>query len=112
MTVLNSVNASSLDVIAKVKDAMPLVLASLPPELQVPPIAAQSLFVRASINGVLRESIIAACLTGIMILVFLGSWRSTLVIAVFIPLSVLTSIIILSAIRETIQIMTLVGLAL
>ncbi len=73
MTVLKSGNASTLDVIAKVKDAMPLVLASLPPELQVRPIADQSLFVRASINGVLREAIIAACLTGIMILVFLGN---------------------------------------
>src|SRR5258705_1958977 len=112
MTVLKSGNASTLDVIAKVKDAMPLVLASLPPELQVRPIADQSLFVRASINGVLREAIIAACLTGIMILVFLGSWRSTLIIAVSIPLSILTSIIILSAIGETINIMTLGGLAL
>src|SRR6267154_5618489 len=112
MTVLKSGNASTLDVIAKVKDAMPLVLASLPPELQVRPIADQSLFVRASINGVLREAIIAACLTGIMILVFLGSWRSTLIIAVSIPLSILTSIIVLSAIGETINIMTLGGLAL
>ena len=112
MTVLKSGNASTLDVIAKIKDAMPTVLASLPPELQVRPIADQSLFVRASINGVLREAIIAACLTGIMILVFLGSWRSTLIIAVSIPLSILTSIIVLSAIGETINIMTLGGLAL
>src|SRR6266481_432822 len=112
MTVLKSGNASTLDVIAKIKEAMPRVLAALPPELQVRPIADQSLFVRASISGVLREAVIAACLTGIMILVFLGSWRSTLIIAVSIPLSILTSIIILSAIGETINIMTLGGLAL
>ncbi len=112
MTVLKSGNASTLDVIAKIKEAMPRVLAALPPELQVRPIADQSLFVRASINGVLREAIIAACLTGIMILIFLGSWRSTLIIAVSIPLSILTSIIVLSAIGQTINIMTLGGLAL
>jgi multidrug efflux pump subunit AcrB len=112
MTVLKSGNASTLDVIAKIKEAMPRVLAALPPELQVRPIADQSLFVRASINGVLREAVIAACLTGIMILIFLGSWRSTLIIAVSIPLSILTSIIVLSAIGETINIMTLGGLAL
>jgi multidrug efflux pump subunit AcrB len=112
MTVLKSGNASTLDVIAKVKEAMPRVLASLPPELQVRPIADQSVFVRGSINGVLREAIIAACLTGIMILIFLGSWRSTLIIAVSIPLSILTSIIVLSAIGQTINIMTLGGLAL
>ena len=74
--------------------------------------ADQSLFVRASINGVVREALIAACLTGIMILMFLGSWRSTLIIAVSIPLSILTSIIVLSALGETINIMTLGGLAL
>jgi multidrug efflux pump subunit AcrB len=112
MTVLKSGNASTLDVIAKIKEAMPRVLASLPPELQVRPIADQSVFVRGSINGVLREAIIAACLTGIMILIFLGSWRSTLIIAVSIPLSILTSIIVLGAIGQTINIMTLGGLAL
>src|SRR3984893_15769081 len=112
MTVLKSGNASTLDVIASIKEAMPRVLASLPPELQVRPIADQSLFVRASINGVLREAIIAACLTGIMILVFLGSWRSTLIIAVSIPLSILTSVIVLSFLGETINLMTLGGLAL
>ena len=91
---------------------MPVVLAGLPPELQVRPIADQSVFVRASINGVVREAVIAACLTGLMILIFLGSWRSTLIIAVSIPLSILTSIIVLSAIGQTINIMTLGGLAL
>ncbi len=79
---------------------------------QVKPLADQSVFVRASIEGVLREAIIAACLTALMILVFLGSWRSTLIIAVSIPLSVLSSIIALSALGETINIMTLGGLAL
>ena len=112
MTVLKSGNASTLDVIANIKEAMPRVLATLPPELQVRPIADQSLFVRAAINGVAREAVIAACLTGLLILVFLGSWRSTLIIAVSIPLSILTSLIALSAIGQTINIMTLGGLAL
>ncbi len=112
MTVLKSGNASTLDVIAKIKEAMPRALASLPPELQVRPIADQSLFVRAAVNGVAREAVIAACLTGLLILIFLGSWRSTLIIAVSIPLSILTSLIVLSAIGETINIMTLGGLAL
>ena len=85
---------------------------SLPPNLEVKPLADQSLFVRASIEGVLREAVIAACLTALMILVFLGSWRSTLIIAVSIPLSILSSIIVLSALGETINIMTLGGLAL
>ena len=112
LTVLKSGNASTLDIIAKVKEALPRVLATLPPELRLRPIADQSFFVRAAINGVVREGVIAACLTGLMILVFLGSWRSTLIIAVSIPLSILTSIIILSAIGQTINIMTLGGLAL
>ena len=112
MTVLKSGNASTLDVIAKIKEAMPRALASLPPELQVRPIADQSLFVRAAVNGVAREAVIAACLTGLLILIFLGSWRSTLIIAVSIPLSILTSLIVLSAIGQTINIMTLGGLAL
>ncbi len=86
--------------------------AGLPPELQIRPLADQSLFVRASIDGVVREAMIAACLTGLMILIFLGSWRSTLIIAVSIPLSILTSIIVMSALGETINIMTLGGLAL
>jgi multidrug efflux pump subunit AcrB len=80
--------------------------------LNIQQLADQSLFVRASINGVLREGIIAACLTGLMILIFLGSWRSTIIIAVSIPLSILTSIIVMSALGETINIMTLGGLAL
>ncbi len=89
-----------------------MVAATLPPELKIQPLADQSIFVRASINGVIREAVIAACLTGLMILLFLGSWRSTLIIAVSIPLSILTSIIVLSFLHETINIMTLGGLAL
>src|SRR3984893_12836222 len=112
MTVMKLGSTSTLDIINKVKERLPIVLASMPPELRVRPIADQSLFVRASINGVVREAVIAACLTGLMILIFLGSWRSTLIIAVSIPLSILTSIIVLSAIGQTINIMTLGGLAL
>jgi multidrug efflux pump subunit AcrB len=112
MTVMKLGSTSTLDIINKVKERLPIVLAGMPPELRVRPIADQSLFVRASINGVVREAVIAACLTGLMILIFLGSWRSTLIIAVSIPLSILTSIIVLSAIGQTINIMTLGGLAL
>ena len=112
MTVLKLGNTSTLDIINEIKQQLPTVLASLPPEFRARPIADQSLFVRASINGVVREAVIAACLTGLMILIFLGSWRSTLIIAVSIPLSILTSIIVLSAIGQTINIMTLGGLAL
>ncbi len=112
LTVLKTGNASTLDIIAGIKQMLPRILAGLPPELQIRPLADQSLFVRASIDGVVREAMIAACLTGLMILIFLGSWRSTLIIAVSIPLSILTSIIVLSALGETINIMTLGGLAL
>jgi multidrug efflux pump subunit AcrB len=112
LTVLKSGSASTLDIIAGIKSLLPRVQAGLPPELNIHPLADQSLFVRASIDGVLKEGIIAACLTGLMILIFLGSWRSTIIIAVSIPLSILTSIIVLSALGETINIMTLGGLAL
>src|SRR6202047_632942 len=112
LTVLKNGNASTLDIISGIKSLLPQIQAGLPPELNIQQLADQSLFVRASINGVLREGIIAACLTGLMILIFLGSWRSTIIIAVSIPLSILTSIIVLSALGETINIMTLGGLAL
>ena len=112
LSILKAGNASTLDVVSGVQKLLPKVAATLPPELKIQPLADQSTFVRASINGVVREAIIAACLTGIMILVFLGSWRSTLIIAVSIPLSILTSVITLSALGETINIMTLGGLAL
>ncbi len=112
LTVLKSGQYSTLDIIKGIKSLLPAVEATLPPELHVQPLADQSIFVRASINGVLKEATIAACLTAIMILIFLGSWRSTVIIAVSIPLSILTSVIVLSALGETINIMTLGGLAL
>ena len=112
LTVMKGGNASTLEVVDGVRKLLPSVMTTLPPQLKVQPLADQSIFVRASINGVLREAVIAACLTGLMILLFLGSWRSTLIIAVSIPLSILTSIIVLSFLHETINIMTLGGLAL
>jgi len=112
VSILKAGSASTLDVVEGIKKLLPRVQATLPPQLQIKPLADQSIFVRASINGVVREAIIAACLTGLMILLFLGSWRSTLIIAVSIPLSILTSILILAAFKETINIMTLGGLAL
>ena len=112
LTVLKTGNASTLDIVSGIKSLLPTIKAGLPPELQIKPLADQSLFVRASIDGVVKEATIAACLTGLMILIFLGSWRSTVIIAVSIPLSILTSIIVLSALGETINIMTLGGLAL
>ncbi len=112
LTILKAGGASTLDVISGVKAMLPRIRASLPKALDVTPLADQSLFVRASIDGVLREAAIAACLTGLMILLFLGSWRSTVMIAISIPLAILTSIIVLSALGQTINIMTLGGLAL
>ncbi|HTX36959.1 MAG TPA: efflux RND transporter permease subunit [Bryobacteraceae bacterium] len=112
LTVMKAGNASTLAVVGGVRKLLPAVEATLPPELKVQPLADQSIFVRASINGVIREAVIAACLTGLMILLFLGSWRSTVIIAISIPLSILTSIIVLSSLHETINIMTLGGLAL
>jgi CzcA family heavy metal efflux pump len=112
ITVLKVGQASTLDIIAGIKSLLPQIQGGLPPELHIHPLADQSLFVRASIDGVIKEATIAACLTGLMILVFLGNWRSTLIIAVSIPLSILTSIIVMSALGETINIMTLGGLAL
>ena len=104
--------SSTLDVVAGVKKAMPEVLKKLTASLDVREFADQSIFVRAAISGVIREGVIAAALTALMILLFLGSWRSTLIIALSIPLSVLTSIAILSALGQTINLMTLGGLAL
>jgi CzcA family heavy metal efflux pump len=112
LSVLKSGSASTLSVVKGVLGLLPRVESSLPPSLKITPIGNQALFVRASIDGVVREAIIAAALTGLMILLFLGSWRSTVIIAVSIPLSILTSIIILSLIGQTINIMTLGGLAL
>jgi multidrug efflux pump subunit AcrB len=112
LTVLKSASASTLDIIKRVKETLPRIQATLPKELEISQLFDQSLFVRAAINGVLREGIIAACLTALMILLFLGNWRSTLVVATSIPLSILCSIIVLGALGETLNIMTLGGLAL
>ena len=112
LSIMKTGSASTLDIIDRVKETLPRIAASLPPALEIKRMADQSIFVRASIQGVIREAVIAACLTAVMILVFLGSWRSTVIIAVSIPLSILTSIIVLSALGETINIMTLGGLAL
>jgi multidrug efflux pump subunit AcrB len=112
ISVLKSGNASTLTVVKGILGIIPRIKLTVPAALKITPIGDQSIFVRASINGVIREGVIAACLTGIMILLFLGSWRSTIIIAVSIPLSILTSIIILSFLGETINIMTLGGLAL
>jgi multidrug efflux pump subunit AcrB len=112
VSILKAGSASTLDVVQGIKDLLPRIAATLPPQLKIQPLADQSIFVRAAISGVVREAIIAACLTGLMILLFLGSWRSTLIIAISIPLSILTSILVLSALHETINIMTLGGLAL
>jgi len=112
MTVTRTGKASTLDIVDGVQTALKKILTTLPPELKVTTLADQSLFVRASIQGVLREALIAAGLTGLMILLFLGSWRSTLIVCISIPLSILTSLCILSLMGETINVMTLGGLAL
>ena len=112
LTVQKTGTSSTLDIIESIRAKLPSLLESLPPQLRITPLADQSVFVRGAITGVIREALIAACLTGVMILLFLGSWRSTLIIAISIPLSILTSIMVLSALGETINIMTLGGLAL
>jgi CzcA family heavy metal efflux pump len=103
---------STLTVVNAVKDMVPLAAQQLPPELHIKALFDQSLFVRASIQGVIREGLIAACLTAVMILLFLGDWRPTVIIAVSIPLSIFVSVLLLAALGETINIMTLGGLAL
>jgi len=112
VTILKSGAASTLQVVDGVKKAMPRVLKTLPTGVEVKEFADQSLFVRAAVSGVLKEGVIAAALTALMILLFLGAWRGTIIIAISIPLSVLASIAILSALGETINLMTLGGLAL
>jgi multidrug efflux pump subunit AcrB len=112
LSVLKNGRASTLDIVNAVKKALPRVKADLPSALRITPLFDQSVFVRSSINEVLREAGIAAFLTALMILLFLGSWRSTLIVCVSIPLSILTSICILAALGQTINVMTLGGLAL
>jgi multidrug efflux pump subunit AcrB len=112
VTILKTGTASTLDVVNGIRQLLPRVIPTLPSGLKVQPLADQSIFVRAAVNGVIREAVIAACLTAVMILIFLGSWRSTVIIAVSIPLSILSSVIALGLLGETINIMTLGGLAL
>src|SRR5438270_12968185 len=112
MTIQKNGTASTLSIIAGIKQLLPTIKNTLPQDLQIKPLGDQSAFVRGAISGVVREALIAACLTAMMILLFLGSWRSTVIIAISIPLSILTSIIALSALGETINLMTLGGLAL
>ncbi len=112
LSILKVGDTSTLDIVKQVRALLPQIASTLPPALKIEPISDQSLFVRAAIKGVVREAVIAACLTAIMILLFIGSWRSTLIIAISIPLSILCSICVLSALGETINIMTLGGLAL
>jgi multidrug efflux pump subunit AcrB len=112
VSILKAGNASTIDVVKGIRNLLPRVAQTLPPELKIVPLADQSIFVRSSVDGVIREAVIAACLTALMILLFLGNWKSTLIIAVSIPLSILVSVLLLSALGETINVMTLGGLAL
>ena len=112
MVVLKANGASTLDVVKQLKAALPAIEAQCPPSLKIVPLFDQSIFVEASVNGVEREAAIAAGLTALMILIFLGSWRSTLIVVISIPLSILVSIIVLSWLGETLNVMTLGGMAL
>src|SRR5947209_1057249 len=112
MTILKGEGASTLDVVQRVRDALPGIQTQLPPELKMDLLFDQSVFVRAAVQGVLKEGAIAAGLTALMILLFLGSWRSTLIVATSIPLSILTSIIVLWAMGYGLNTMTLGGMAL
>jgi CzcA family heavy metal efflux pump len=112
MTIQKAGTASTLDIINGVKALLPKIQASLPKSLQLKAVGDQSVFVDDAVSGVIREGVIAASLTGLMILLFLGSWRSTLIITISIPLAILGSITVLSALGQTINVMTLGGLAL
>ncbi len=112
LTILKNGKASTLDIVKEVKSALPRIALTLPQQLKMTPLFDQSIFVRASMYGVLREAAIAAFLTALMILLFLGSWRSTLIVCTSIPLAIMTSIVIFTAMGETINVMTLGGLAL
>jgi multidrug efflux pump subunit AcrB len=112
ITVQKNGNASTINIIAGIKALLPQIKETVPAALDIKPLADQSIFVKSAIQGVVTEACIAACLTGLMILIFIGSWRSTTIILVSIPLAILTSIIAFSALGQTINIMTLGGLAL
>jgi multidrug efflux pump subunit AcrB len=112
VSILKAGTASTIDVVNGIRGMLSRVEQTLPPQLHIQPLADQSIFVKAAVAGVIREAVIAACLTALMILLFLGSWRSTIIIAISIPLSILTSVMALSFLGQTINIMTLGGLAL
>ena len=112
MTILKTGSASTLDVIAGVKALLPKLRETLPESLHLVTVGDQSTFVKAAVSSVIFEGVVAAALTGLMILIFLGSWRSTLIITISIPLAILTSVALLAATGETINVMTLGGLAL
>ncbi len=112
VTILKNGAVSTLDIVNQIKNMVPVLQGAAPPGMKIAQLFDQSLFVRAAVDNVLHEGLIAACLTGLMILLFLGSWRSTLIVLVSIPLSILSSIICLSALGMTFNIMTLGGLAL
>jgi len=112
LTVLKNGGSSTLRIVSKIKEILPRIRSTLPAALNLKLLFDQSIFVRAAINGVLKEATIAACLTGLMILLFLGSWRSTIIVCISIPLSILTSLAVLNLLGETINVMTLGGLAL
>ena len=112
MAVYKTGDKSTLDVVSQIYAKLPQIKNLVPPQTVITPLFDQSIFVRGAIQGVVREGVVAACLTALMILLFLGSWRSTLIIAISIPLSILVSITCLSALHETINLMTLGGLAL
>ena len=112
ISILKAGNASTLNVVKGVRAMLPSIATIVPPQLRMVPLSDQSIFVRGAVTGVIRETVIAAALTALMILLFLGSWRSTIIIAISIPLSILSSVIVLSLLGETINTMTLEGLAL
>src|ERR1700722_14026222 len=112
LTVLKAGTASTIDVVDGIRNVLTRAAQALPPELNIKALADQSIFVKGAVNGVVREVVLATVLTAVMILIFLGSWRSTVIIAISIPVSLLCSVIVLSAVGQTINIMTLGGLAL
>src|SRR6202012_312484 len=112
MTIQKSGSTSTLDIINRVKDKLPTIRAGSPADMDIKAIGDQSIFVKAAVSGVIREATIAAALTGLMILLFLGSWRSTLIVSLSIPLSILASLIVLKALGQSTNVMTLGGLSL
>jgi len=112
LTALKNGGSSTLEIVRRLKEILPRIRSTLPPELKLKLLFDQSIFVRAAINGVLKEAVSAALLTALMILLFLGSWRSTLIVCISIPLSILTSLAVLHLLNETVNVMTLGGLAL